>query len=244
MESNNVRHWFEDWFDENYLLLYHHRNCRDADVQVRLILDTLDIPTCSSILDLGCGEGRYTHLFRNRGYRVFGMDLSECLVREGRKRYGDLHLIVGDMRAIPGCFDVIVSLFTSFGYFPTREENACVLAAVYSALNPGGWFWIDFLNPPAVLKNLVSETVTHLPGNIEVTERRKIDDGRVIKDIFFNRDGDVSHYKESVALFSREELEMMLVEAGLGVVGCFGDYAGARWSPDAPRTVLYARKKP
>ena len=243
MESNKARHWFEDWFDENYLLLYRHRNCEDAKAQVRLILDTLDIPRCSSILDLGCGEGRYTHLFQNHGYRIFGMDLSQCLVREGRKRYGDLDLIVGDMRAIPGCFDVIVSLFTSFGYFPTKQENEGVLASVYEALNPGGWYWLDFLNPSSVSKGLVPETVSQLPGAIEVTEKRKIEGGRVVKDIYFKRGGDVTRYKESVSLYSKDELVAMLENSGFAVAGLFGDYSGAGWSPDTPRTILYCRKK-
>lgn len=243
MESSKVRPWYEQWFDENYLLLYRHRDCRDAEAQVKLILETLDIPICSSILDLGCGEGRYTHLFQHKGYRIYGMDLSECLVREGRARYGDLPLIVGDMRAIPGRFDVIVSLFTSFGYFPSHEENARVLSAVHEALQPNGWFWIDFLNPPAIEKNLVPESVSRFPGDIEVVERRKIENRRVIKDIFFKREGEVSRYKESVELFTREELETMLANAGLTPEGSFGDYHGTRWCPDAPRTILYARKK-
>lgn len=242
MESNNVTHWFEDWFDENYLLLYRHRDCEDAKVQVRLILDTLDIPQCSSILDLGCGEGRYTHLFQNQGYRVFGMDLSQCLVREGRKRYGNLDLLVGDMRAIPGCFDVIVSLFTSFGYFPTKEENARVVTSVYESLNPGGWYWLDFLNPTAVTKNLVPESITRLPGAIEVTERRSIENGRVVKDILFKKNDKVTRYKESVALYTKFELEAMLKSAGFQIRGCFGDYRGASWTPDTPRTILYCRK--
>lgn len=41
-----------------------------------------ELPSQASILDLGCGSGRDTLAFRNKGYRVEAMDYSEALVEQ------------------------------------------------------------------------------------------------------------------------------------------------------------------
>ena len=235
--------WFVEWFDENYRMLYRHRNSRDAKEQVRLILDTLNPAKDIKILDLGCGEGRYTAILKEKGYRVLGLDLSETLVRCGKKKDPHLDLAVGDMRAIPGCFDLILSLFTSFGYFDTDEENKRSLYSVHQALNPGGIYWLDFLNVHHVKKNLVPETHSRLASGIEVTEKRKITNGRIVKDIYFKNNGMDKYYRESVRLFSRQNLEKMFRETGFHIQACFGDYYGSPWSSDSERTIMVGRKE-
>ncbi|MCI0471490.1 MAG: class I SAM-dependent methyltransferase, partial [Candidatus Aminicenantes bacterium] len=126
--------WYKNWFDENYLLLYKHRNSDDAREQAALIQRILNPGKNCTILDLGCGEGRYTPFFKNRGCRIYGMDLSGTLLRNAKTKYPRLDLVLGDMRDIPflpGKFDLILSLFTSFGYFERDEENRLVLDSVY-----------------------------------------------------------------------------------------------------------------
>lgn len=41
-----------------------------------------ELPSQASILDLGCGSGRDTLAFKNKGYRVEAMDYSEALVEQ------------------------------------------------------------------------------------------------------------------------------------------------------------------
>ena len=245
MASNNpsTQPWYRRWFDHNYLLLYCHRDHRDAEAQVQLILDTLTLPPAATILDLGCGEGRHAALFRDRGYRVFGLDLSAALVRQGRQKYRDLNFIIGDMRAIPGRFDLIVSLFTSFGYFDGDGENRKVLDSVFSSLHAGGIFWLDFLNPHHVRENLVPETVSCPSAGIRVRERRRIADGRIVKDIYFENDGAETLYVESVALYTRKDLESMLLKSGFRLLGSFGNYRGEPWAADSERTILFTRRE-
>lgn len=234
--------WYEKWFDENYLTLYCHRDRSDAEEQVRLIIDTLDLHVDSTILDLACGEGRYTALFKDLGYDVTGIDLSETLVNCGKERYPGLDLRVGDMRDIHGNFDVILSLFTSFGYFDTDEENEKVLHSVFHALTPGGIFWLDFLNAGHLEETLIPRSVTRLSNGIEVVENRKIENGRIIKDIRFTKNGEEHLYKESVRLFTRSQLEQMLERNGFRLIERFGDYRGRPWDTGSPRTILVGRK--
>lgn len=234
--------WYERWFDENYLVLYRHRNRRDAEEQVRLIIDTLDLHVDNSILDLACGEGRYTALFNELGYSVTGMDLSETLVNCGKERYPGLELEVGDMRRIHGQFDAILSLFTSFGYFDSDNENEQVIQSVFYALNPGGAFWLDFLNAQQVEETLVPRSITDISPGIRAVENRKIENGRIIKDIYFSNHGEEKHYRESVRLFTCSQLEHMFQRTGFHITQRFGDYHGRSWEPLSPRTILVGRK--
>ena len=59
--------------------------------------------------------------------------------------------------------------------------------------------------------------------------------------VFFQAEGERT-YLESVALYSRADLEDMMTEAGLMPCGAFGDYLGGAWTGRSPRTVLYARR--
>jgi SAM-dependent methyltransferase len=234
--------WYKQWFDENYLVLYRHRNRRDAEEQVRLIIDTLNLHVEDTILDLACGEGRYTALFNDLGYCVTGVDLSETLVNCGKERYPGLELEVGDMRRIHGKYDVILSLFTSFGYFDSDQENENVLRSVFNALNPGGAFWLDFLNAQQVEETLIPENITDLSAGIRVVESRKIENGRIIKDIYFSNHEEEKHYRESVRLFTSSHLEQMFQRTGFHITQRFGDYHGRSWEPHSPRTILVGRK--
>ena len=235
--------WYVEWFDENYLEVYRHRNTEDAQKQVQLIIDTLKLPKQSKILDLGCGEGRYTAVLKDRGYRVLGLDLSKTLIKYGKKNDPQLNLAVGDMRYIPGRFDLILSLFTSFGYFEKDEENERVVRSVYQSLDRGGIYWLDFLNAGYVQKNLVPESTSCLPPGINVLEKRKITGGRIIKDIYFKKSGTEKCYRESVRLFTPQELENMFQENGFRVEHCFGDYNGNPCTPDSERTILVGKKQ-
>lgn len=41
----------------------------------------VELPVCARILDVGCGSGRDTLAFKNKGYQVDAMDYSEVLVK-------------------------------------------------------------------------------------------------------------------------------------------------------------------
>lgn len=235
--------WYREWFDENYLLLYGHRDEREAGLQTALILETVQPDKSTPILDLACGEGRYTALLHNLGYyNTVGVDISQALIDSGRKKYPGLNLRTGDMRQIRGKFGLILSLFTSFGYFDTDEENRRLIESVYNALTPEGVFWLDFLNPAYVCSSLEAAADILVGPDISATVRRRIENGRIIKDICFKNDNREKYYRESVRLFTLEELKEMFSTSGFSSLKTFGDYYGGEWRKDSPRTILLGRK--
>lgn len=240
--NSNVE-WFQKWFDENYLLLYCHRDTSDAEEQVRLVLKTLKPGKGWKILDLGCGNGRHSRIFHRKGFTISGLDLSKTLLEDGLSKVPDLDLFQGDMRDIPGEYDLILSLFTSFGYFTKDEDNEAVISSVASSLKPEGWFWMDFLNPAHVEANLIPWSEKKLPESVVVTESRSIENGFVKKEIHFNTGNGRRDYCEQVKLYTIEQLEQFFRNNGITPVGRFGTYTGEPWTDDSPRTIVYGQLK-
>jgi SAM-dependent methyltransferase len=68
-------------------------------------------------------------------------------------------------------FDVVLNLFTSFGYFETKQENLQVIENMYNTLKPGGTLIIDYLNMYYTQKHLVHEEQKEIDGIIYNIER-------------------------------------------------------------------------
>jgi len=237
-----VTEWFERWFGEEYVRLYPHRDDQEAAQAVALI-DRMVTVDGRHVLDLACGPGRHAAHLSQRGARVVGCDLSMPLLTRARARVGDRASFVrGDMRALPfasGSFDLVVNLFTSFGYFADDAQHAAVLRDVATLLKPQGTFMLDFLNASRVRATLVPREQQELGEHHVRIERRISEDDRfVIKEMHLLEDGRC--FVERVRLFSPDDLVTLLESVGLSVRERFGGYDGAPLTDDAPRVLLCA----
>jgi SAM-dependent methyltransferase len=233
--------WFEEWFGEEYLQLYPHRDAAEAERAVALILARVGFAPGWRVLDVACGAGRHARAFEAQGARCVGVDLSAALLRVAQ-RVTRAPLVRADMRALPvrpGSMDLTVNLFTSFGYFDHDHEHATALGEMISTVRRGGWFVIDFLNAPAVRSRLVPRETQRLNGTPVEVERSVSPDGRyVCKTI---RTGSGRRFAERVRLFGAAEIEGMLSAAGVTVQERYGNYDASPLTPDSPRTILLGR---
>jgi len=235
--------WYEEWFGEEYLQLYPHRDDADAARAVALICRTVRLQPGWRVLDVACGAGRHARAFAAAGARCFGLDLSATLLRMARQ-VTDAPLIRADMRLLPirpASMDLTVNLFTSFGYFDHDAEHAAALDEMITTIRPDGWFVIDFLNPAAVRRRLVPEETVELSGRTIRVTRSVSPDGRyVCKSI---RAPKGRHYVERVRLFEPHQISTMLEAAGVTVRYSFGDYDASPLTSDAARTILVGQVK-
>ncbi len=236
--------WFEEWFGEDYLDIYQHRDETEAERAIELIATNLAGREVNAVLDLACGTGRHTKVLRERWWTV-GLDLSMALLRIARSETPDGPYVRADMREFPFAdesFDLVVNLFTSFGYFEDDGEHVRVLACVCAAMRQGGTLVIDFLNADQVRRDLVPYDERVVNG-ITIEQSRTIspDDRFVEKKIRLRERG--KEYIERVRLLSPHDLEWMLETTGFNVVKLFGDYGGSAWSDDSPRTILFASRR-
>jgi SAM-dependent methyltransferase len=240
--SEPTREWFRDWFGDEYLALYPHRDEEEAARAVDLYLDSVG-STDQFVLDLACGAGRHLRELRRRSVQAIGLDLSRTLLMEARRADSDVPLVRADMRTLPftdDSFDGLTSFFTSFGYFRTVEEDLAVVQQARRCLRSGGSFMLDFFNARNVREHLVPLDVK-TSGDLRVTQSRAIENDVVIKQILIDPiggDAPSQRFEERVRLYDPEELSAMLAGAGLVTEHRFGDYSGAPFGPDSGRLVL------
>lgn len=241
--------WFERSFREDYLLVYQHRDETSADQEIANLLNHLPIRQTGRILDLCCGSGRHSRALARRGYEVVGVDLSPVLLSlaEEQNTFDHLTFYQYDMREIPfeNEFDIVVNLFTSFGYFSTTEENAKVIGNMARALKQGGEVLIDYLNPAYVKANLVPHSEREIDG-LFIEENRLIEDGFVKKRITV-RDAESSEpreYLEQVRLYEQDDMLQMLKHAGFSQIQVFGDYTFQPYQGEtSPRMIFFGIKE-
>ena len=235
--------WFESWFGEEYVALYPHRNEAEAERAVALIARTLGTRRVRLVLDLACGSGRHARYLGQRWW-TSGVDLSETLLGIAHRNGIPARLVRADIRELPyreSCFDLVVNLFTSFGYFETDAEHERVIQDIRRVMTAGGTFVLDFFNARQVEEKLVPYDERSIAG-LSVAQRRKItDDGRfVVKHISIREDG--RQFVERVRLFSQRDLVSMLDRAGFRVETSYGDYDGGPLTETSPRVILFASR--
>ncbi|MCD6307816.1 MAG: methyltransferase domain-containing protein [Candidatus Latescibacteria bacterium] len=241
--------WFERWFGEEYLLVYEHRDGDEAERDVMAIERLLGLRPGEIVLDLCCGSGRHDLPLAARGLRVVGLDYSSELLSIAHKARlsGERYPVYvrADARDTvfrDGTFDAVLNLFTSFGYF-TDGGNEQLLRSVCRMLKPAGRFYIDYLNPPCVLANLVERSEKNINGIGVIEIRRYVEEKRrVEKDITLTRNGESMEFHESVRLYGPGEMSDMLVGAGLTVQGFLGSTDCDEYGADSERMIVYGRK--
>jgi SAM-dependent methyltransferase len=241
--------WYEDWFaDEHYLALYKHRNSEEASQALDLIEKITHPKKNAAILDLACGAGRHSIGLAKRGYtNITAIDLSPTLIREARKNAIVESLKINfqeqDMRYFTGNYDLIINLFTSFGYFERDDENEKVVIQVGQNLHPNGFFIIDFLNAESLPMTLIAHDEKIISSGERVEQFREIRNGRIDKKIIIHSKDNVKEFHESVRLFELEDFNRMFTNAGLILREKFGDYSGSPYDAgSSPRLFLVAQK--
>ncbi len=105
------------------------------------------------VLELGVGSGSLMPFLRDRfGEKVFGMDISEWIVRNNKIRAGLLAGELQDLPVAPRSVDVIISLHT-FEHWPDLER---AIQEVERILTPGGEATLVVPRPELKVKQLGS----------------------------------------------------------------------------------------
>ncbi|MBD3226141.1 MAG: methyltransferase domain-containing protein [Caldithrix sp.] len=241
------RQWYEEWFGEEYLKVYNHRNQEDARRLIKLIFSYVPLNNLEWMLDVGCGHGRHARLLANENKKVIGIDLSHLLIEKARKdcqHLTNIRFFRANKSALPlkSVFQAVFSLFTSFGYFDTDVENQNVLEQYAFVLRKKGWLVIDYLNPGYVRKNLERESKRHHNAML-IQEKRWIAGGRINKKIILKSQNRQKTFLESVRLYELSDMLQMLDQSGFETIVSLGDYYGHSFTADSPRMILINRKK-
>jgi ubiquinone/menaquinone biosynthesis C-methylase UbiE len=201
----------------------------------------------ADVLDVPCGFGRHSIPLARAGYRVVGVDRSQALLDEARRRAGDsgLHLVHADYRKLPlpdASFDAALNLFSSIGYLGD-EEDTKALAEIGRALRPGARLVIETMHRDLLVNRWSDQDWRMVGEGRLVLEQRTFDQAAGIvqsTQTVIGSGGERDSRTWSIRAYSATELVAMLDRAGFAEARCYGDLTGAPLSRDT-RLVVVAR---
>ena len=223
----------------------------DSRREVDFVIEKLGLSPGMRILDLCCGRGRHLVDLLRRGYDAIGVDLSDYMLGECQKTADkegmQPSLIKADMREIDfdSKFDAVISIFTSFGYLESEEEDQKVLNAVSHALKPGGYFFIDLNNRDLLMRVFQkSDSRENCEGDVTFCERSfDVVSSRLnARELTIYHDGRKAETSHSIRLYTYNELNVMIDKAGLQIEAVYGGFDSTPFDMDAWRMIVIARR--
>ncbi len=238
----NKREWFGEWFDSPYYyILYRSRDVTEAQLFMDSLIQRIKPESDSKFLDVACGRGRHSIYLNSKGFDVTGLDLSaQNIELANQSSNAHLRFVKYDMRDVylEKTFDFAFNIFTSFGYFDSREEDQQAISAIASSLKNGGYFLLDFLNPYAVINDLV-EAETKIIDGIKFNISRSYDGEFIYKDIVINDSGAIHRFQEKVRAIRRADFLEYFENAGLKVKSVFGNYSLGKYKKEKSERLIY-----
>jgi ubiquinone/menaquinone biosynthesis C-methylase UbiE len=247
-EPSSPETW-DAFFSDFYLRAYAGEE-RDAEAETQA-LAAARLSGCDEggeLLDVPCGFGRHAIPFADAGYRVVGVDRSEALLAEARRRArGDRwpKLVRADYRELPfadASFDAAVNLFSSLGYLGDAEDTK-VLAEIRRVLRPGARLVIEIMHRDLLVLRFQESDWRLLGEGRLLLEQRTFDAAAGVAQVtqtLIDRAGRDSR-SYSVRVYSATELLAMLAAAGFADARCHGDLDGAPFTTGS-RLVIVARR--
>ncbi|MDT7728814.1 MAG: hypothetical protein QOI21_5390 [Actinomycetota bacterium] len=239
-------HWFEDdelWVDFASTMFPARREAEAAELIATSPL--LRVPAGTRVLDLACGPGVHVVPLAREGAEVTGVDLSRPMLDRAQaacERAGTrATLIRADMRDYvdAGAFDLIVNMYTSFGYFTEPGENLKVLRNAFTSLAPDGRLLIDLLGKE-ILASWVGrpQAVDIEDGTVFMRDTILDDWTRLRTDWTLVRGDIVRRASILTYLYSAAELRTLFETAGFTDVECFGDFDASPYDNHARRLIV------
>jgi SAM-dependent methyltransferase len=209
----------------------------------------------SSILDVACGNGRLHPFLRRAGFDVTGIDNSKELIEEVKKsfpKFKDFYHL-GDMRNfnLNKKFDVVLSWFTSFGYFESDRVNLKVLKNIAKHLRKNGIFLLDIPNAPIAAERIVSNPniIQYADNFVEICnqriETRKVTLWVLKQNFYIKRGRDLKFVKtemKKVRIYSIPEITKMLKSAGLKTLKIFNSGTFEKVTEHDKQMLIVSRK--
>jgi ubiquinone/menaquinone biosynthesis C-methylase UbiE len=241
---------WDAFFSDFYLRAYaDEQRQEEARAQALAAARLADCPDGGELLDVPCGFGRHSVPLARAGYRVTGVDRSESLLTEAKRRGGGERwpkLVRADYRELPfpdERFDAAINLFTSLGYLGD-EQDTRVLTQIGRVLRPGGRLVIEALHRDRLVRHFSEQDWRSLGAGRLLLEQRTFDACSGVAQTtqtLIDSEGERDSRSFTVRVYTPTELLAMLDRAGFDEARCYGGLDGEPFTTDT-RLVIVARR--
>jgi SAM-dependent methyltransferase len=203
----------------------------------------------AAILDLCCGIGRHSVALAEDGYKITGVDITAPYLEQAKvnaqKRGVQIEFLQGDMRDFMrlAYFDLVVNLYTSFGYFEDKEDDYKVLQNVYASLKGGGYFVMEILGKEVIAATFMEEQL--LEGDdwhVRSVSKILHNWGTIEFKRIITRNSEVSEFVTRHRLYAATEINDMLSSIGFKDICFYGDFSGAPYDHKAKSMIIVMKK--
>ena len=243
--------WFENesFWKETYNFLFPEKLFIETNEQVESILKLVGFNGVT-ILDLCCGPGRCSIVLAKKGFSVTGVDLSPFLLDKAKERAKSEGLsvewVLEDMRRFirQDSYDLVLNMFTSFGYFDDKSDDLVVLENVFTSLKPGGAFLIDVMGKERLAKIFQPTVSNVLSDGTMIVQRPEIyDDWTRVKNDWTIIKGDrAKTFTFHHTVYSGQELKDRMEQSGFKSIKLYGGLDGSAYDSNAERLVIVGFK--
>lgn len=247
---------------DDYARFYDWENARTMGRRDVRFWQRLAGRTGGRVLELGCGTGRVAIPVARAGAHVVGLDRSASMLDRAQKRArrsklaGSLHLVRGDIRALPFPPAGFRLVAAPYGILQSLLDDATLDAALASAhrvLAKGGTFGIDLVSDLTSWAEYERRVKLRGPAGRSQTRITLIESVRqdrarrltVFDQEFVERRGTASRSHQFSLAFrtvSVEEMVSRLEAHGFRVLAVLGDYDGGPWDPRADVWLILAAR--
>jgi len=244
--------WFKDenFWRELYPYMFDAKRLARTSDEVSGIIRLLSLQHNDEIIDFGCGTGRHLIELAKRGYvHSTGIDSTLYYIDIAKENASKERLTtnfeVDDIltRCDPDHYTVVLSLFSSFGYYDEHKDNMRVLKNMYDSLKSGGKLLIDVRGKENFAYNFDAQSWERSGSSLILTQRTALEDFSKIENSWILiKDGKEYSYSFTHWIYSAHELREMLDTAGFKQMNIYGDFAGAPYTPNSKRLVIVATK--
>lgn len=243
--------WFanEEFWSLFYEWMFPPESFKDAKNQVEDIKSLVSLDS-GNVLDLCCGPGRHSVPFGKLSFNVTSVDLNTFLLQKAKNYAKDegveIEFVKKDMRKFfrKGYFNLVLSLYSSFGYFENRNDDLKVLNNIYLSLKKGGFVVLD-LRGKEIHALTYKETVSYeLPsGDLIFQRNRTTDNWSVCRSnwVYIKEDRAYS-YELILNLYSGVEMINLLKKVGFSKVDIYGSLKGCKYDNNSQRLIVIGLK--
>ena len=250
MSKDKPWHEQEKFWEDTESLMFTPKRVENAVDEINEIEALLELKSDMHILDMSCGVGRHSHELARRGYKVTGVDLTDSYLDTARRKAEaenlEIELLHGDIRDFcrTESFDVVLSMYTSFGYFEDSAEDKKSAHNLCESIKPDGQLLIEMMGKEVLARIFCERDWFEMENGTIILEERKVtrDWSWMENRCIMIRGSERREHHFSHRLYSAAELTTLLLECGFKTAQAYGGLDGSPYDHQAKRLVVVARK--